>query len=236
MTELAVKRAFSARKGFTLIELLVVIGIIGILASLLFPALSKAKGKANQTKCLNNLRQLNLSLIMYADDNDGQMPPRRVQPNTWIQRLAPFYRDTSIIKCPSDFMADRSFVINGWNDYFQKALSDVDYKRFRQYTYPQGMKFTAIPNPSDTITFGEKRKKSRHIHMDFSQGNGNDVDEIDQVRHGAGAGSPSGGSNFAFSDASVRFLKFGQSVNPLNLWAVEDIWRNAGVKNVPIKP
>jgi len=55
-------------KGFTLIELLVVIAIIGILATLLMPALLKAKEKGNQSKCTSNLKQIALSGIQYADD------------------------------------------------------------------------------------------------------------------------------------------------------------------------
>ena len=73
--------------SLSLIELLVVIAIIAILAALLLPALAGAKGRARQMQCLNNLKQVNMAVRLYADDHGGQRAGRRRQSDV-LARLA----------------------------------------------------------------------------------------------------------------------------------------------------
>ncbi len=94
-----------SRKGFTLIELLVVISIIGVLVSLLLPAVQSAREAARRSQCVNNLKQLGLALHGYADGNGGMLPPHFVddpwngnlnQSQSLQARILPYMEQTVI--------------------------------------------------------------------------------------------------------------------------------------------
>ncbi|MBI5831466.1 MAG: DUF1559 domain-containing protein [Armatimonadetes bacterium] len=117
------------RQGFTLIELLVVIAIIAILAAILFPVFAKAREKARQASCLNNLKQIGVGLMQYVQDYDESMPydwcagnnqggnsagatgpqpfywmngaVKEPNPYRWCGRVQPYIKSLNVFQCPS---------------------------------------------------------------------------------------------------------------------------------------
>src|SRR5262249_25915373 len=147
------------RVGFTLIELLVVVAIMGIIASLLLPALDSGRLKSKRIACQSNLRQLALSTQMYSADCEGRLPENRPggdSPNIWIRgdlkhgmdatnqilimesKLFPYASHAGVYRCPADpsqaygLPRVRSYSMNGWagSRYMESAYPNAKFRTF----------------------------------------------------------------------------------------------------------
>jgi prepilin-type N-terminal cleavage/methylation domain-containing protein/prepilin-type processing-associated H-X9-DG protein len=130
------------QRGFTLIELLVVIAIIAILAAILFPVFAKAREKARQTSCLNNCKQLGLSVIQYAQDYDERYPLAMYTASGvnyyWVDEIMPFAKNTQILVCPSH-KGDVCSTGTCSNHIVHVRYPDLGYGFNHYYTnYPSG--------------------------------------------------------------------------------------------------
>ncbi|HEY3414661.1 MAG TPA: prepilin-type N-terminal cleavage/methylation domain-containing protein [Armatimonadota bacterium] len=190
-------------RGFTLIELLVVIAIIAILAAILFPVFAKARERAKQTECLNNLKQFGVAFRTYADDSDGYMPHdwRGVpEPGSRLSRAGstdggpiwPYVNSTGIYYCPSDPRPGRD----------QKYSYGYDWNLF-SWSGQKPYKLDRVPG---TPIIGDPKwgtVKGIYV-LDEWAGHGQDrnhngVDD-DYERHGKGC-------NVLLSDGHVKFIK-----------------------------
>jgi prepilin-type N-terminal cleavage/methylation domain-containing protein/prepilin-type processing-associated H-X9-DG protein len=209
------KLVIKAKQAFTLIELLVVIAIIAILASLLLPALSRAKQGAWTTNCISNLKQIGSGMRMFADDNGdlypesgGSIPWNVTAPNSssnaWMQQLYSNIQNTNVYHCPGNAQLPQKSqtpfnYFNGVRAAYIAAGEQEAAVNAHEILFP-----AAYVLSGDTIDNGQFFQPDDADKDDYSQncvgGTTNGVPSVDWQAHKQG-------QNILFADGHVKWYR-----------------------------
>ncbi len=192
------------RRGFTLIELLVVIAIIAILAAILFPVFARAREKARQTSCLNNVKQLVLGINMYAQDYDESLPMSRHRSNPtaswqgWNTLVDPYVKNTQVFTCPSETNYSVGYGCTCSNTY-----SSMMYEAARS--------LAKIEHPSELYLILCGMSGYDHIPLNCWPGACACTPNNVAFRHNEG-------TNIGFVDGHAKWMKDSNVIQNTRLW------------------
>jgi len=213
-------------KAFTLIELLVVIAIIAILAAILFPVFARARENARRTSCASNEKQQGLGLMQYAQDYDERLPisSYRNPDAFWFEMIEPYIKSMQIFRCPSanrtpSGMPPRSYSSN----YALPGIGDTAAKVV--ISSYNGLHLSQVKEPSRTWMIVEScyRNPTDELYENNGYGfhwvrfeniaAGNGPEQGVSTNHYFNHAVHLGGSNVAFVDGHVKWVKSGDDRN-----------------------
>ena len=209
-------------QGFTLIELLVVIAIIAILSAILFPVFAQAREKARQTTCENNLYELGLSFIQYAEDNDEQFPQgiSGSHGEGWAGQVLTYHKSRGMYKCLDDVTTpsapNLTVVSYGYNSNLTNVNNSGLTASLAFLTSPSKtvLYFETVANNNidltdDVTSFASNGTGTPEpATAKFDTGNLDGMTNLFKTSYVKDAkGRHNGGANYVYCDTHVKWIK-----------------------------
>jgi len=211
------QRRKEVNRGFTLIELLVVIAIIALLAAILFPVFARARENARKSSCANNMKQIGLGILQYAQDYDEiNTPLRGGGGGSWRQRTFPYTKSAQLYVCPSNSWGNRN---NGQDE--AAGLSFSPQLRASYAANPRilrdndGRALSDIAAPASKIMVAENGNGAVGLGWN-DWGGGNSVNWAGECAANNFKGHL-GMGNYLFADGHLKSMKPSSTITP-NAW------------------